>query len=165
MSGFENGYSSPGPIEKIAKASTTMMHARGSKRFRKPAGSFNGFSGVTWHTQRDVADPNSEAQTGDDDVQHYPGEEDDRESDLGYFMAKHTQSYDDISPQAFLDGLDSGDDGECDEGGAHLACCAQHLANAKEAHTGGDAEGCHKALNGALYHFAAFHKVLRGAMD
>jgi hypothetical protein len=164
MSGFENGYSSPGSVEKIGKASTTMMHARGSKKVRRMAGHFTG-GRVTWQTQRDVADPNSEAQTGDDDVQHYPGEEDDRETDLGYFTAKHMQSYDDINPQTFLDGLDSGDDGECDEGGAHLACCAQHLANAKEAHTGGDVEGCHKALNGAMYHFSQFHKSLKEAIN
>jgi hypothetical protein len=164
MLGFENGYSSPGSIEGIAKASTTMMHARGTKRFRKPAGNFTGVKGITWQTQRDVDDPNSEAKAGDDDVQHYPGEEDDRESDAEVtdFLKAHAANYGEVNPGSWLEGFDGCDD---DEVGMHLACCATHLAAAKEAHTCGDGESCHKSLNGAMHHLHHFHEALKEAIN
>jgi hypothetical protein len=161
MSGFPNNYG-PGPIKK---ASDTMMHARGQKRLGRLAGRFTGVGGVTWNTQRDVADANSEAQTGDEDVQNYPTEQADRENDFGNFMDEHAANYRDPDPDLWLENFDGCNDGECDSGGAHLAACATHLATAKKSHNNGDVEGCGEALNGALYHFAAFHKALKNAMD
>ena len=65
--GFSSEYGSPG---QSGKASDTMMHARGSKRFKSAAGRFTGVGGVEWNntTQQNVTDPNAAAGTGDGDV-------------------------------------------------------------------------------------------------
>jgi len=154
MLGFPDNYSAPGQIQK---SSTTIMHARGHKR---GAGTFEG-GRIEWQTQRDVADPADEAQTGDDVVQNYPGE--DRENDVTDFAEKHAKNYDDINPDEFIDSF--GNTGECDEGGAHLALCATHLASAKESHSAGDIEASHKSLNACMYHLQHLHQALREATN
>lgn len=154
-----------------------MMHARGFKKFKKPVASFRGGEPIEWNTpERNVDDPAGEAQEGAPDALGYniesgdPGvmmkpPDVDGESDTSRFLEYHAGNYGDMDPAEFLDGFDGGHDGSCDEGGMHLACCAAHLAKAKEAHTVYDSEACHKSLNASMYHLQAFHKALKDALN
>ena len=151
MSGFPDGYSAPGTL---SKASATMMHARGVKKFKKPVASFRGGDPIEWNTQTDVSNANvgvgiEPGGTGGD-------------NDTSRFLEYHSQFYDDVS-SGDLDSVC--DDGECDEGRMHLACCAAHLAQAKESHNACDSEATEKALNGAVYHLQAFHQSLKDALN
>jgi hypothetical protein len=103
----------------------------------KAAGKFRGGEAIAWNTQRNVTDPNSEAEEGDDDV------------DDADILGKINQDTED----------------GCDARGKELNRIGIHLLKARLANRSGDHSQCYKSLNAALKSFDKFHQSLKDHLE
>jgi hypothetical protein len=102
-----------------------------------------------WHQQRDVSNPNSEAEAGI----NFAGGKDNLDDD------------DDVGCEDFLKLCTTDPNEEHDEMSADLHKCGIHLAQAKMHQMCGNHEEAIKSLNKSMTHFARFHKALKGATE
>jgi hypothetical protein len=128
----------------LAKAAAGQL--RGSRVIEKLSGkvygTFHGASGE-WHTQREIDDPQSEAESGVD----------------------FDSETDDVDVDDFLKMIGSADPENDDETSAHLHRCGLHLCKAKLAHLSGDHEQCTRSINAAMDSYGKFHRALKSQTE
>jgi len=108
----------------------------------KVYGTFQGASGE-WHTQRQINDPQSEAENGVD----------------------FESETDDVDVDDFLKMIDSADPDNDDETSQHLHRVGLHLCKAKLAHLAGDHEQCTRSINAAMSSYGKVHQALKAATE
>jgi hypothetical protein len=133
----------PEPVsyEERPKPATIQAIDRPGAYLSRSAAEFAKTIGGEWHTQRQIADPQSEAESGVD-----------------------SDPDDDVGASDFLKLLED-DAQEVDETGGHLAKLGQHLLKAKLAHIADDGEGCYRSLNAAMDSYQKFHSALKSQME
>jgi hypothetical protein len=102
-------------------------------------------AGAHWHTQRDVTDPNSEADEGIDSVGTNGSPDDD----------------DDVNESTILAKIDNDIYDGCDPNGAELNKIGLHLLKARLACQAGDGAEAYRSINRAIRSFDTFHSSLK----
>jgi hypothetical protein len=129
---------------RSVKARLAKAAGQSSRSFAKLSGkTYGNPSGGNWHSQREIDDPQSEAEAGID----------------------FDSETDEVDVDDFLKMLDSADIENDDETSAHLHRCGLHLCKAKLAHLSGDHEQCTRSINAAMASYGKFHQALKTATD